>query len=148
MKVVLLQDVPALGRAGVLVEVKEGYARNFLFPRGLAREATAGAIRATETRQQAEEQRRAREQKEAEHLAQALSGLILEIKARTGSERRLFGAVTAQQIAGALQRRGFDIAKKQVELEHPIRVEGFHRVAVRLPTGRLVQVDVNVVGMK
>lgn len=148
MKVVLLQDVPALGRAGALVEVKEGYARNYLFPRELAREATAGAIRARETRQRAEEQRRTREQKEAEDLAQSLAGLILEIKARTGTEGRLFGTVTAQQIADALQKRGFEITKKHVELEHPIRVEGFHRIAVRLPTGRLVHVDVNVVGMK
>lgn len=147
MKVILLQDVPALGRAGALVEVKEGYARNYLFPRELAREATEGAIRDRETRQRAAEQRRGREQKEAEDLAQSLSGLILEIKARTGAGR-LFGAVTAQQIADALQKRGFEITKKHVELEHPIRVEGFHRVAVRLPTGRLVRVDVNVVGMK
>jgi len=148
MKVILLQDVPALGRAGALVEVKEGYARNYLFPRELAREATEGAIRDRETRQRAAEQRRGREQKEAEDLAQSLSGLILEIKARTGAEGRLFGAVTAQQIADALQKRGFEITKKHVELEHPIRIEGFHRVAVRLPTGRLVRVDVNVVGMK
>ena len=148
MKVILLQDVPALGRAGALVEVKEGYARNYLFPRELAREATEGAIRARETRQRAEEQRRTRERKEAEDLAQSLAGLTLEIKARTGTEGRLFGAVTAQQIADALQKRGFEITKKHVELEHPIRVEGFHRIAVRLPTGRLVHVDVNVVGMK
>ena len=148
MKIILLQDVPALGRAGALVEVKEGYARNYLFPRELAREATEGAIRDRETRQRAEQQRRGREQKEAEALAQSLSGLILEIKARTGAEGRLFGAVTAQQIADALQKRGFEITKKHVELEHPIRVEGFHRVAVRLPTGWLVRVDVNVVGRK
>lgn len=148
MKVVLLQDVPALGRAGALVEVKEGYARNYLFPRELAREATEGAIRARETRQRAEEQRRTRERKEAEDLAQSVAGLVLEIKARTGTEGRLFGAVTPQQIADSLQKRGFEITKKHVELEHPIRVEGFHRVAVRLPTGRLVHVDVNVVGMK
>ncbi len=148
MKVILLAGIPALGRVGAVVDVKEGYARNYLFPRGLAREATDGAIRARETVQRLEEQRRAREQREAEHLEQSLSGLVLEIRARTGAEGRLFGTVTAQQIADALQKRGFAITKKEVELEHPIRLEGFHRVTVRLPTGRLVQVDVNVVGMK
>ncbi|MDQ7851191.1 MAG: 50S ribosomal protein L9 [Armatimonadota bacterium] len=148
MKVILLQDVPALGRAGTLVEVKEGYARNYLLPRGLAREATAGAIRAREVLRQAEEQRRARMQRETEQLAQALSALTLEIPARAGAEGRLFGAVTAQQVADALRQRGFPVDKKQVELEHPIRVEGFHRVAVRLPTGRLVRVAVNVVGRR
>ncbi len=148
MKVILLQDVPALGRAGALVEVKEGYARNYLLPRGLAREATAGALRARDALRQAEEQRRARMQREAEQLAQALSALTLEVRARAGAEGRLFGAVTAQQVAEALRQRGFAVDKKQVELEHPIRVEGFHRVAVRLPTGRLVQVTVNVVGQR
>jgi len=137
-----------LGRAGALVEVKEGYARNYLFPRALAREATEGALRAREVGQRADEQRRAREQKEAEDLATALSGLIVEIKARAGAEGRLFGTVTAQQIADALRRRGFEITKKQVELDRPIRLEGFHRVGVRLPTGRMVHLDVNVVAMK
>jgi large subunit ribosomal protein L9 len=148
VKVILLRDVPTLGRAGTLVEVKEGYARNYLLPRGLAREATAGAIRARDVMQRAEEQRRARVQREAEQLAQGLSALTLEIRARVGAEGRLFGAVTAQQVADALRQRGFPVDKKQVELEHPIRVEGFHRVAVRLPTGRPVQVTVNVVGQR
>jgi len=148
VKVILLRDVPTLGRAGTLVEVKEGYARNYLLPRGLAREATAGAIRARDVMRRAEEQRRARVQREAEQLAQGLSALTLEIRARVGAEGRLFGAVTAQQVADALRQRGFPVDKKQVELEHPIRVEGFHRVAVRLPTGRPVQVTVNVVGQR
>jgi large subunit ribosomal protein L9 len=148
VKVILLQDVYPLGVTGTLVEVKEGYARNYLIPRGLAREATAGAIRARETQQRADEQRRTRVQQEAADLAAALGGLVLEIRARSGAEGRLFGAVTAQQVADGLRQRGFEVSKKQVELEHPIRVEGFHRVAVRLATGRLVHVDVNVVGQK
>src|SRR3989304_2331593 len=94
---------------------------------------------AREPGQRGEDQRRGREQKEAEDLAQSLSGLFLEIKARTGAEGRLFGAVTAQQISDALQKRGFEITKKHVELEHPIRIEGFHRVALRRATGRLVR---------
>lgn len=148
MKVMLLRDVPDLGAAGALVEVKEGYARNFLFPRGLAREATEGALRARDALTRAEEDRKARETREAEQLVQALGKLVLELRARTGAEGRLFGAITAQHVAEALQQRGFDISKKQVELDHSIRVEGFHRVAVHLPTGRVVQVDVNVIGTK
>jgi large subunit ribosomal protein L9 len=148
VKVLLLKDVPSLGPSGSLVEVKDGYARNFLLPRGLAREATAGAIRAREEGARARGERHAREGREAEQLGLALEGLILEVQARTGAEGRLFGAVTAQQVAEALQRRGFPVTKKQVELERPIRMEGFHRVAVRLPTGRAVHVDVNVVGMR
>lgn len=146
MKVILLQEVPTLGRAGTLVEVKEGYARNFLLPRGLAREATEGALRAREVKVRAGEEKRAREERGAEALGQGLAGLVLEIRARVGAEGRLFGAVTAQEVADALARRGFDVNKKQVHLERPIRMEGVHRVGVRLPTGKAVTVEVNVVG--
>jgi len=148
MKVILLQEVPTLGAAGTLVEVKEGYARNFLLPRGLAREATEGALRAREVKARAGEEKRARETRGAETLAQGLYGLVLEIRARVGAEGRLFGAVTAQEVAGALSRRGFAVSKKQVHLDRPIRMEGLHRVGVRLPTGKVVNVDVNVVGAR
>ena len=148
MKVILLRDVPSLGRSGALVEVKEGYARNYLLPRGLAREATDGALRARDTLTRAARDREDRRHREAEELSQALAGLILEIQARAGTGGRLFGAVTAQDIADALVRRGFKVTKKQVDLPHPLRVVGFHRVGVRLATGQVVQVDVNVVGVK
>ncbi len=148
MKVILLQEVPTLGVAGALVEVKEGYARNYLLPRGLAREATAGALRAREVKTRAGEEKRARETRGAEVLAEGLSGLVLEMRARVGAEGRLFGAVTAQEVAEALGRRGFPVNKKQVHLDRPIRMEGLHRVGVRLHTGKVVTVEVNVVGTK
>lgn len=148
MKVILLEEVPTLGPAGTLAEVKEGYARNFLLPRGLAREATEGALRAREVKVRAGEEKRAREERGAETLGQALAGLVLEIRARVGAEGRLFGAVTAQEVADALARRGFGVNKKQVHLEHPIRMEGVHRVGVRLPTGKAVTIEVNVVGTR
>lgn len=148
MKVILLRDVPSLGRVGALVEVKEGYARNYLLPRRLAREATDGALRARDTLSRAARDRDDRRQREAEELRHALAGLILEVPARAGAGGRLFGAVTAQDIAEALARRGFEVNKKQVDLRHPIRVEGFHRVGVRLATGQMIQVDVNVIGVK
>ncbi len=148
MKVILLQEVPTLGPPGTLVEVKEGYARNFLLPRGLAREATEGALRAREVKARAGAEKRVREERGAEALGSALVGLVLEVHARVGAEGRLFGAVTAQEVADALARRGFAVSKKQVHLDHPIRMEGFHRVGVRLPTGKVVNVDINVVGSR
>lgn len=148
MKVILLREVPALGGVGALVEVKEGYARNFLLPRGLAREATEGALRAREERARASGQKQEREGREAEELSRGLTGLVLEIRARVGAEGRLFGAVTSQEVAAALSRRGFGVSKKQVHLDHPIRMEGLHRVQVRLPTGKAVSIEVNVVGTK
>lgn len=148
MKVILLREVPALGGVGALVEVKEGYARNFLLPRGLAREATEGALRAREERARASGQKQERVGREAEELSRGLTGLVLEIRARVGAEGRLFGAVTSQEVADALSRRGFGVSKKQVHLDHPIRMEGLHRVQVRLPTGKAVSIEVNVVGTK
>lgn len=148
MKVILLTEVPTLGPAGTLVEVKEGYARNFLLPRGLAREATEGALRAREVKARASDEKQARREREAAALGQTLGGMVVEIRARVGAEGRLFGAVTAQEVADALGQRGVVVSKKQVHLDHPIRVEGFHRAAVRLETGKVVPVDVNVIGTR
>lgn len=145
MKVILLREVPSLGAAGALVEVKDGYARNYLFPRGLAREATEGAIRAQEQAAHAAQERRARAAREADALARVLEALVLEVPAKAGAEGRLFGAVTAQQIAQALAARGHAVDRRQVVLPHPVKTLGIHHVEVRLPYGRTVTLTVNVV---
>lgn len=146
MKVVLLKDVPGTGKAGTVVEVKEGHARNYLLPRGLAMEATEGALRQLEDRRRAAQQRLERERQAIAEQKRRLEALVLEIRARAGERGRLFGAVTSQQIAEALAARGFPVTRKQVELDDPIRVEGFYKVPVRLRPGVVVQVEVNVTG--
>ncbi|MDR7482412.1 MAG: 50S ribosomal protein L9 [Armatimonadota bacterium] len=148
MKVVLLKDVPGTGKAGAVVEVKEGHARNYLLPRGLAVEATEGALRQVQHQRRAAQQRLERERQEIAEQKRRLEVLVLEIRARAGERGRLFGAVTSQQIAEALSARGFSVTRKQVELEDPIRVEGFYKVPVRLGPGLVAQVDVNVVGSR
>ncbi len=146
MKVILLKDVPGTGKAGTVSEVKEGHARNYLIPRGLAIEASEGAMRDLEQRKRASQHRVDRQHEEVEAQARSLEGLVLEIRGKAGKGGRLFGSVTSQQIADALSSRGFSITRKQIELDKPIHLEGFYKVPVRLRAGTIIQVDLNVIG--
>lgn len=148
MRVILLKDVPALGPRGTVKDVKEGYARNYLLPRGLAAEATEGNLRALAGQQQARTERVQRERTEAEKLRAALEQAVIEIPARGGEGGRLFGSVTSQDVAEALGRRGFPVTKKQVDLEEPVKTAGFYKVTVRVGTGIVARVDINVVATR
>jgi large subunit ribosomal protein L9 len=148
MRVILLKEVPALGTAGAVKEVKEGYARNYLIPRGLAAEATEHTLRALEGQRRAVADRAQRERTESERLATGLESALIEIPARGGEGGRLFGSVTAQDIADALVRAGFEVGKKQIDLEEPIKAAGFYKVPVRVGPGMVARVDLNVVATK
>lgn len=148
MKVILLKDVPALGRAGMVKEVREGYGRNYLIPRGLAAEATEGNLRQLAGREKAHAERAERERTDVEQLAAALEHAVVEIAGRGGEGGRLFGSITAQDVADALARSGVQVTKKQVELDEPIRTAGFYKVPVRVGLGIVAHVDVNVVTTK
>jgi large subunit ribosomal protein L9 len=146
MKVILLKDVPTLGRTGEVREVKDGYARNYLLPRGLAAPATDSNVRHLQHTRKAAEHREARLEHEAGTRRSSLEALVVEVRAKTGEEGRLFGSVTAQDIAEAITRQGIEISKKQVELSEPIKAAGFYKVPVRLAHGHTAMVEVNVVG--
>lgn len=146
MKVILLKDVPGTGKAGTVCEVKEGHARNYLIPRGLAIQASGGALRALEARREADQRRVHRQHAETEAQVHRLAGLVLEIRSRAGAGGKLFGSVTSQQIADALAARGFPVTRRQIEMEEAIRTEGFYRIPIRIRPGVLVHVDLNVVG--
>ena len=148
MKVILLKEVPALGKAGAVKDVKEGYARNYLIPRGLAAEANERSLRVLEGQQKALADRARRERTESEQLASALETAVIEIPARGGEGGRLFGSVTAQDIADALVRAGFEVGKKQIDLGEPIKTAGFYKIPVRVGPGMVARVDVNVVTPK
>ncbi|MDQ7858591.1 MAG: 50S ribosomal protein L9 [Armatimonadota bacterium] len=148
MKVILLKDVPGTGAAGEVKEVKDGHARNYLIPRGLAMPASEGAVRSLAGRKQAEQRRLERQRSETDELVARLKGLVLEVRGRAGEGGRLFGSVTPQQVAEALAARGFAITRKQIELEEPIRVEGFYQVPVRVAPGVVVHVDLNVIATR
>ncbi|AKG36858.1 50S ribosomal protein L9 [Paenibacillus durus] len=135
MKVIFIKDVKGQGKKGQIKEVSEGYATNFLLPRGMARPATEGNMKTLENQAAAEERRKQQEKEEAEQLGQKLSGLELTMKAKAGEGGRLFGAITSKQIAEALAKaNGITIDKRKIELEEPIRHLGTTQVQVKLHT--------------
>ncbi len=148
MRVILLKDVPTLGRAGEVREVKDGYARNYLLPRGLAAPATEGSLQSLAQTRQAVEQREARALQEVSALKKKLEALVVEVRAKAGEEGRLFGSVTAQDIAEAITRKGIEVSKKQVDLAEPIKTVGFYKVPIHLHHQGTAMVEVNVVGAR
>jgi large subunit ribosomal protein L9 len=133
MKVLLTETVDNLGSAGEVKKVADGYARNFLIPKGLAVPATEGALKQAELRRQAETRRQKREEVEAESLAGTLSQVTLTFQAKAGEKDKLYGSITNADIAEALEREiGRAIDKRKVELEEPIRELGSYYVPIKL----------------
>jgi len=145
IEVILRQDVTALGRAGELVRVKPGYARNFLLPHGLAYEATEGNKKRIAAETRARASRGQAERAEAERVAAVLGGLALTLAGKAGEEGKLFGSITAQDIADALARAGHPVDRRRIELEHPIKTLGEHPVAIRLHPDVHAELRVSVV---
>ena len=145
MKVILLQDVRALGKAGEIVKVNDGYARNMLFPKNLAKEATAGNIKALENKKAAEAEKKAEQKAEATKIKEALVDEVITLKSKGGEGGRLFGAVTNVDIAAAIKsQKGFDIDKKKISIPSPIKTAGEHTAEIKLFTDVNVTVTVNV----
>lgn len=144
MELILRENVPSLGKAGDLVRVKPGYARNFLLPRGLAFEATEGNKKRIAGEAKARQSRDAAERSQAEALAAQLAGVTLAFTAKAGEDGKLFGSVTAGDIAEQLAAQGHEIDKRKIELEHPIKELGFHTVPVKLPHDVHAEVKVTV----
>ncbi len=132
MKVLLKHDVPKIGKKGELLEVKEGYARNFLIPNGLAIEATGGTMKQYEEGKKAEERRKAKEKEEAEALAAKIKGVTITLRHKAGDEGRLFGSITSAEIAEALKQKGIVIDKKHILMDDHIRLVGGHDVKIKL----------------
>ncbi len=145
MELILREDVTSLGKAGELVRVKPGYARNFLLPRGLAYEATEGNKKRIAGETRARTARRAAEKTEAEAVAAQLGALNLTLRGKAGDEGKLFGSVTAQDIAGALESAGHPVDRRKIELGHPIKTLGAHVVAIRLHPDVHAEVRLTVV---
>jgi large subunit ribosomal protein L9 len=145
IEVILREDIQTLGRAGELVRVKPGYARNYLLPQGLAYEATEGNRKriAAETRVRAS--RNQAERTEAERFAATLNEVTLTLAGKAGEEGKLFGSITSQDIADALDRRGHTVDRRKIELEHPIKTTGLHTVTVRLHPEVHAELHVSVV---
>ena len=132
MKVILLKDIESLGSAGEVVEVKNGYGRNFLIPRNEALVASAANMAQFESRRKQQETLAERDRRAAEALAKKLEAESLTAQVKVGEEDRLFGSVTAQHIAELLDEKGYEIDRRAIHLEDPIRELGVYNVEVRL----------------
>lgn len=144
MKVLLKQDVPKIGKKGELLDVKEGYARNFLIPNGLAVEASGGAVKQVEEEKKALDRRKAKEKEEAQELGKKIEAVPILLKHKAGEEGRLFGSITSSEVADALKQKGFDIEKKKIVLDEPIRLVGRHNAKIKLHPEVTVSIAVEV----
>ena len=133
MQVILKQDVEKIGRRGDIVDVSRGYVRNFLVPRGLAEMATPTRLEEVRREMADAEERNRRMAERAGEIAETLNKSVITIEARTGEEERLFGSVTAANIAEAIDRaRGVRVDRRRIRLEEPIRSLGTHQVPVQV----------------
>jgi large subunit ribosomal protein L9 len=145
IEVILREDITTLGKAGEMVRVKPGYARNYLLPHGLAYEATEGNKKRIAAESKARSVRHQSERVGAEREAATLSAVQVRLVGKAGDEGKLFGSITAQDIAEELGRRGHQVDRRRIELEHPIKTLGEHTVSVRLHADVHAEVRVSVV---
>ena len=144
MKVVLMQDVPNLGKTGDIKEVADGYGRNYLLPKGFAAMATKGLIKQAQDRAEAQNKRDIKHRNEAEQVAQRLNGQTIRFTVRVGELDRLYGSITNSDIAEKLQQQlGMEVDRRKIDLGDPIKRAGVYSVPVRLASG--VEARVNVV---
>lgn len=147
MKLILTQEITGLGAPGDIVEVRDGYGRNYLIPRGFAMKWTRGAQKQVEAIRRARSTREIRDLGQAQEMAEALRSLRVALPARVGRSGRLFGSVTAADVADAVAAAGGpDLDKRRIELRNPIKTVGAHQVTVRLHPEVAATVDIEVTG--
>ena len=145
MKVILLQDIKGTGKKDQIVEISDGYARNYLLPRKMAREATSEALNAIEKARSADRHREEVRKQEAEQRSRELKGKVIQLEVKGGENGKLYGSVTNDQIATALkQQHGIEIDKRKLEQEEPIKSAGQSFVTLRLYPGISTRMIVNV----
>lgn len=142
MKVILLSDVKNVGKANEVVNVSDGYARNFLFKKGLAKEVNSANLNEVKLQTGAKAEHERRALIAAQEAKKILDGKVFKVFARGGADGRLYGAVTAQDISDSLKKEGFDIDKKKVVISNPIKNTGMFKTRVKLHPQ--VSADINV----
>jgi len=145
MKVILTDEIRGLGTRGDVVTVKDGYARNYLIPKNLAREATSGNLKTVEQQKKKWATLAQQEKDAAQKAADSVKGMKVTISKRVGEHGQLFGSVTANEIADALEAKGIEIDKRRIELAHPIKNIGLHDVDVHLHRDVAAHIQVEVV---
>ena len=144
MKVILLQDVRGKGKKGQMLEVSDGYARNYMLPRKIAMEATPDAVNTMRMNDKATQERQARERAEAMKLAKRMKAMTLTVYAKGGGAGRLFGSVTSQEIADALQAQGITLDKRKIFMDDPIKNVGTYTVRCKLGYEITAQLTVQI----
>jgi large subunit ribosomal protein L9 len=144
VKVILTADVAPLGKSGDLKDVTNGYARNYLIPNKLAVPASGGAYRAWQHDIASREEQRKREREEAEIAAQRISSTTLTMGVKVGEGGKLYGSITAKDIADALARRGIEVDRHRIDLDEPLRQLGTYKVAIRVASEMVSEVTVAV----
>ena len=147
MKCILLADVKGLGKKDDVVEVNDGYARNFLLKKKLACEATADNMNKNKLKKGSEAEHARRELEEARKNGKLLDGRTVTLAVKTGEGGRLYGAVTAMDVADAIKKEGFDVDKKNIVIKNPIKTLGTYEVVAKLHTQVSVKVNVDVVAL-
>ena len=145
MKVILISDVENVGVVGDVKDVKNGMARNYLFPRKLAIKATESNLKAWKSKIEAIKLRKTEVLENAQAFAEKLEGLEISIPAKAGEEDRLFGSVTSQNISDALGEKGFEVSRRDILLDGTLKELGTYKVALKLHTDVTQQITVNVV---
>ncbi|HVY54757.1 MAG TPA: 50S ribosomal protein L9 [Thermodesulfobacteriota bacterium] len=145
MKVIFISDVESIGRQGEIKDVKEGLARNYLLPKKLAITATPGNLKIWEQKSVALKKKEDKLKGEAEKFASKLNGLAIKIPVKVGEEEKIFGSVTSQSISDALGELGYEVSRKQIELESPIKTLGTHEVTLKLRHDVSARITVEVV---
>lgn len=146
MKVILLKDVKEMGLEGTVVEVSEGYARNFLFPQNLAVQATARSIVAAQDKKKRIATKEKKELSVMRNLALKIDGYEVSVSAKTNEKGALFGAVSPKEIVKALKAEGFDVEPQWIVIEKPIKETGVHRLGLDLPQGLEAEIVLTVEG--
>ncbi len=144
MKVILQKDIPNLGDAGDIKEVSPGYARNFLLPRKLVIVANESSKKAIDHQKKLVKIKKEKRKKQSEKLSESITGLELQIAVQVGEEGKLFGSVTAMDIAKKLKEKGYEIDKRKIVIETPIKQEGEYTVKIKLDEGQTPAIKVIV----
>jgi large subunit ribosomal protein L9 len=147
MKVILIEEMRGLGTRGDVVSVKDGYARNYLIPKKIAREATPGNLKSIEQERKKWGLLAQQEKEVAQKAADSVKGVKITVTKRVGEHGQLFGSVTANEIADALHAKGIEVDKRRIELAHPIKTIGTHDVEVKLHKDVAAHIQVEVAPM-
>lgn len=148
MQIILLQDVKGQGKKGDLIDVNEGYARNFLIKKGMAEAATPSKINDLKQKKIAADFHKQEEIKAMQQLANELKGKQFEVSIKAGQGGRVFGSVTGANISNSMKAAGYDVDKKKIVLANPIKNVGVYEVDVKLLEGIATKISVNVIGVE